>query len=505
MSIVKRTRGALPILPLCLVAAAALACSLPQAATPEVAVEVSLAPTATPKPPTPTPEPPTATSPSPTATAPPPTDTPEPTQALPARPTPAPEPAPARIQFAPGATSATAGGTIEPNEVQHYVLQAAAGQVMEVLITSPNDGVLLGIHGADGTVLKRSADDRAYWRGELPATQEYVLDAVAVGGATSYQLSVTIFARVQFEPGATSVTVTGSIEQSGTRHYAVQASVGQWMEVRIGSPQNDVLLTIWGEDGIPIKRYVDGQAEWRGEVYASQNYYIEAVSVGGSTDYTLTVTISPLGVEPKRIEFGPGRTWAVEQGQLESGATDRYVLRAPAGQGLYVSLASPNRDVSLGVRGADGQLLVHPETGTDFAAVTTLPASQDYVISVVPSGGDTPYTLRVSVAPAGERPARIQFEPGATSATVVGVLEGGGDHASYILSASAGQTMDITVVPAILEVGIWVEGQDGSVWRAPFGQNGMTLGLPGSQEYTITLFTPPGAGATNYAVDVAIY
>jgi len=187
----------------------------------------------------------------------------------------------------------TVSGHVEQNGIARYVLRASADQPMAVDITSPNADVLLDIWGMDGMPLKRHVDDRAYWRGRLPSTQDYFIQAVSVGAAANYELHVTVFARIQFEPGATSATVTGEIEQNGIRHYAVWALAGQTMDVRITSPNDDVLLTIWGEDGVPLKRYVDDRADWRGELYATQDYYVEAVAVGQATNYALTVTIPP--------------------------------------------------------------------------------------------------------------------------------------------------------------------------------------------------------------------
>ena len=290
----KRERSTRLFLSAFLVTAAILACSAPQTATPSPAAATPEAspPTLeppTPEPPTPTPVPPTREP--PTATPVPPTSIPEP-------PTSTPEPSPAEpeatpIAFEPGRTSATVSGHVEQNGIVRYVLRASADQPMMVDITSPNGDVLLDIWGVDGMPLKRHVDDRAYWRGRLPSTQDYFIQAVSVGAATNYELHVTVFARIQFEPGGTSATVTGEIEQNGIRHYVVRALAGQTMDVRITSPNGDVLLTIWGEDGMPLKRYVDDRADWRGELHATQDYYVEAVAVGQPTNYTLTVTIPP--------------------------------------------------------------------------------------------------------------------------------------------------------------------------------------------------------------------
>lgn len=349
----------------------------------------------------------TATAPSPTpasvvATPESPTSTPEPPTAMPEPPTSTPtaEPEATRIQFKPGVTSATVTGRVDQNGVERYVLRALSGQTMEVSITSPHNDVGLSIWGADGTVLERYVEERAYWRGELPSTQDYFIEAVSVGKETSYELTVIIRPRIQFGPGATSATVTGSVERNGVGHYVLRAFAGQMMEVIITSPNSDVLLTIWGADGVPLKRYVDDMAEWQGELYSTQDYFIEAVSVGEATTYTLTVTLSALSLpEPTRIQFEPGATSATREGSVEPGMPDRYVLRALRGQRMEVRV-SPAAAVDMAVEGQDGSFWSVPSwEGT--LTIGELPATQDYIVTLatVPSAGTTSYTMEVSVAP----------------------------------------------------------------------------------------------------------
>lgn len=335
----------------------------------------------------------------PTSTSVPPTATPQP-------PTPTAEPEPTRIRFEPGATSASVAGHIGPNAIQRYVLRAFAGQTMEVLITSPGNDVLLDIWGADGTVLKRHPVGEAYWAGPLPATQDYFIGAVSVGGETNYMLTVTISAlepeatRIQFEPGATSATVTGYVEGQAVERYVLRALAGQTMEVGITSPNNNVLLTIVGEDGIPLKRYVDGMAQWRGVLPATQDYFIHAVSVGEATGFQLTVTISALESGPTRIQFSPGATSAVLQASLEPGAPDRYVLRALQGQRMEVRV-SPAASIDIAVQGQDGSFWSTPAPGGTLS-IEILPATQDYIITLAlpgPVTGAVSYTLEVSVSP----------------------------------------------------------------------------------------------------------
>lgn len=409
MSKLKRTLWVLMLLPLVVVTGCdsvievglvtETATPMPFTPTPRMITEATLAPTlpltsveATPTSP-PIPQP----SSTPVPTSGPPTATPVP-------PTPTAEPEPTRIQFKPGTTSATVTGHIAQYGVERYVLRAFAGQIMEVLITSPNNDVLLSIWGADGTVLKRHVDGGAYWAAPLPSTQDYFINAVSVGQETTYELTVTISplepepTRIQFEPGATSATVTGSIEQYGSRLYVLRALAGQTMEVVVTSPNGGVGLSIWGADGIPLKRYVDERAEWRGVLPATQDYFIQVVSVQ-ATSYVLTVIISPLKPEPRRIQFAPGATSAVIEGSLEPGAPDRYVLRALRGQRMEVEVrVSPTATVEIAVAGQDGSFW----SALGTLRIEELPATQDYIITLalpIPLTGAISYTMGVSIPP----------------------------------------------------------------------------------------------------------
>ena len=124
-------------LSLSLVAAAMLACSGQQIATPNPATAVPESPTSTPESPTAMPELPTLTSESPAMTTPePPTSAPEPTP-TPESPTPTAGPEPTRIQFEAGATSATVTGSIERTEQSG--VEYGEGYVVRAL-GRPDDG-----------------------------------------------------------------------------------------------------------------------------------------------------------------------------------------------------------------------------------------------------------------------------------------------------------------------------------------------------------------------------
>jgi hypothetical protein len=100
---------------------------------------------------------------------------------------------PARISFKPGVTGASVEGTLGAQDQDEYVLKASKGQKLTATIQSPGNDVLLEIYGfEDGQPLVRVPMGATTWTGVLPATQDYSIKAVAVGGPTSYKMDVIV-------------------------------------------------------------------------------------------------------------------------------------------------------------------------------------------------------------------------------------------------------------------------------------------------------------------------
>jgi len=203
-----------------------------------------------------------------------------------------PTPEVARMQFAAGATSATLSGDLAAGAEGEYVLRALQGQRMMVDVYSPQSDVVLGITGADGQALLRQSARQTTWAGYLPATQNYTIRVYSTGGSTPYTLDVIIPERITFAPGAISATLQGKLAANQIHEYLLRALAGQTMTVTITSPDNDVLLEIYGiDDGQPLVRVPMGQTAWTGKLPGTQDYDIKAVSVGGATAYTLVVEV----------------------------------------------------------------------------------------------------------------------------------------------------------------------------------------------------------------------
>ena len=68
--------------------------------------------------------------------------------------------------------------------------------------------------------------------------------------------------------------------------------------------------------------------------------------------------------EAQRIQFQPNATSAILGNVLPPGGSDRFVLKATAGQTLIVNLAMTAGQASLAITGADGTPLVSDVSGT---------------------------------------------------------------------------------------------------------------------------------------------
>ncbi|HSB65582.1 MAG TPA: hypothetical protein VLD65_03335 [Anaerolineales bacterium] len=117
-----------------------------------------------------------------------------------------------------------------------------------------------------------------------------------------------------------------------------------------------------------------------------------------------SVILTPLPPPPTpitpaiRIQFAAGGTSATVDGNLAAGQMQNYVLKAFASQEMNVKVSSPNGDVYLGVVGADGIALLN-NTAQDTIFSGTLPATQDYYLSLTASGAAASYSLSVEIPP----------------------------------------------------------------------------------------------------------
>ncbi len=217
-------------------------------------------------------------------------------------PTTPPTPGRERIQFAPGATSTTVKGTVQPAVFREYVFSANAGQAIRMEMISSDASANYAVIGlGDGTPLKRLGNSGTVWVTTLPSTQEYLVQVgTPSSAAVTYELYIEITAappvtapvRIQFAPGARTATVNGSTSGVAPARYVVQASAGQTMSVDLNVDNANTYITVlhptagnMAGAGGPIRH-------WSAQLPVTGDYIVEVLNPGtGLANFSLTVAI----------------------------------------------------------------------------------------------------------------------------------------------------------------------------------------------------------------------
>jgi hypothetical protein len=95
-----------------------------------------------------------------------------------------------RIRFAPNGTWVEINDTISANTPKGFILSAMQGQVMSVSIRQ-GPAFTVEAAGANGKVLSDPQSPRPFWRGELPASQDYLI-TVETQAAGPFTLRIAI-------------------------------------------------------------------------------------------------------------------------------------------------------------------------------------------------------------------------------------------------------------------------------------------------------------------------
>ena len=105
----------------------------------------------------------------------------------------------------------------------------------------------------------------------------------------------TSASRIQFVAGGTSAVLEGNIDSGYTLNFVLAASATQTMNVKVWSPNADVYLGIIGANGQEFLNSSSHDTLWSGVLPLSQDYYLSLTASGGTTSYSLSVEIPPLG------------------------------------------------------------------------------------------------------------------------------------------------------------------------------------------------------------------
>jgi hypothetical protein len=187
--------------------------------------------------------------------------------------------------------------------------------------------------------------------------------------------------RINFASGATYGSTTGTIQAGQTQNFVLGAQLGQPMISSVSSQNNDVTMSITAGDGTALLSASQGLSNWQGALPATQDYYFQVIGGANTENFSLWVSI------PNRIEFAPGAISATVQGKTVGGNVTSYVVAAQVGQTMNILLIPIPNAAALTVWGfSDGQPYIRAVVGSNTFNMK-LPSTQDYIIDVVPQGG----------------------------------------------------------------------------------------------------------------------
>ena len=323
----------------------------------------------------------------------PPTETPIPVTPTPSPTTPPPTLAPVRFNFAPNYTAGSVSGTLLPGQTQDILFGAGAGQLTFVTADSPAKSVTFSLSGANGQVLVSPDQKTAHWQGYLPATQDYIVHLYGGSVADSYEVTFVMPVRINFAKGATSGGAYTTLAPYQVQSYVLNAGGGVPFLVNTGNA--NTTITLFGaNDGVvlvPAWSNTKGLPGWQGTLPSSQDYVVQAIAPASAQTINLVVSI------PARISFATGATSANRSGSTVKGNVVEYVAWGAAGQTMDLKVTGDGPVCLILYGFQTGQwLLYRNQFETEFT--TTLPASQDYIIGVVPYEGTVVnYTLTVGI------------------------------------------------------------------------------------------------------------
>jgi hypothetical protein len=125
------------------------------------------------------------------------------------------------------------------------------------------------------------------------------------------------------------------------------------------------------------------QRFWRGSLPRTEDYYIGVYGGGAPQDFTLSIQLAT------RVKFKEGVAAAAVGGNTVDGTIAVYSVLGQQDERMVVTISGTGGKAALAVSGfVDGkQYLRATENKTTFTL--DLPVTQDYIIEVVPVGGQT--------------------------------------------------------------------------------------------------------------------
>lgn len=173
--------------------------------------------------------------------------------------------------------------------------------------------------------------------------------------------------RIQFPPGATSDTVSGTLAAGQKQGYLFRAAAGQLATVRLSSAGDRASFVVTGVgDGLFHKAPNDPARTWTAELPLTQDYLL-VIAATADTSYTLELTVEalPSDLPPPRptittlgeapVRVGPGLEFDTVHA-LPAGVSADILGRTADNEWLAISSPAPEQLAQVWIAAGDVQV-----------------------------------------------------------------------------------------------------------------------------------------------------
>ena len=184
-------------------------------------------------------------------------------------------------------------GKLQAAQMQPYLLEASAGQIMTASLVG--EGVTMNLLRSNQEAVDAAAYQTRNWTGQLPVSERYLIQ---VAGSGNYTLELAItpqvssmgapLQRISFARGSHGTTVTGSLTPTQTRRYLIKAQAGQILALKV--LEGRVSFSTIAPSGQRIGGSATNSNQWQGRLPTSGDYIVE-ITTRQPDDYALLLEV----------------------------------------------------------------------------------------------------------------------------------------------------------------------------------------------------------------------
>jgi|GEM_PF-2331700 len=202
-----------------------------------------------------------------------------------------------RVQFSPGETGTVLAQTLNPHDLQPFLLNARAQQTMtvqlstgsvEVRVLDPQDQLITQVDRQTPSaqaILPRKGDYTITVENPQKSSERFSLEVDVMSPAPA---PADTTSRIQFAPGATGTQLNNTIQLQQRQRYLLNA--GSQQILRMNIPQGDIQLSLLTPSGQPLAQLNQQSPDWQGQLPSTGDYVLN-ISALQAGPYVINIDI----------------------------------------------------------------------------------------------------------------------------------------------------------------------------------------------------------------------